>query len=247
MSEAFKKKTVGRDVISLLMDDTLIVGDGTLKIEKGHFFAKTKCADSGSVFGTGTKYENIKMRMVAEATEDLTLAVGDEAVDLGNPFEKNADDSWKRLLGYGRSKSVSKSKTTVDMTVDEDEYTDQQSDGLVSLSGSINGYKLNCPDDTSATAKLMSEFMGVVDQTSDDESEWSSKETTTPILTIAILYQKSINIGEKCEIEIIPCTFTSSEVSADYGSATSINFSWTGNAQSSNGVLPCTVMTKRLV
>jgi len=246
MGESFKDKTLGRDVIYCLLNETVIEGDGsTTKVLAGHLFAKIKVADTSSAIGTGTLYANIKLGKATMAQADITLASGDKVVDLGDPFELNSTGEMKYLVGFARSKSINYSKSTVDMTVDKDEFTDQRSDGLVAISGDINGYKLNCNESTSATFKLENMFIDIVVQNG-TTTEGSTYEKSTPIVVLALIWQKTINAGGLVEIDVVPAQITSMGDSADYGSATTRNMSWTGCAKSEKGVIPtkCHVTTK---
>ncbi|MGP1507253.1 MAG: hypothetical protein ACTTJW_00025 [Sphaerochaeta sp.] len=159
MGEVLKKST-GRDVWAMLLDDsTVIKGTGNNKLVSGHLYGiKAKGSDSG--LPAGSDVGNV---IFGQTGVEVTLKNGDEVIDLGNPFDV------ENLIGYARSKDITKSKNTVDMSVDGDlsDSADTRVDPTVSISGNINGYKVNGQPATSASRKIDAMFGKQIIQSAD--------------------------------------------------------------------------------
>ena len=225
------KKSTGREVWAMLLDDsTILIGDGsTVKTVKDHLYCIVAFASSSSVLPSGLKKGDCFFSLSA-----LTLGSGDKVIELGDIF------STDNLIGYARSKDISKTKSTVDMTVDGDlsDAGDVRVDPTVSISGNINGYLVNGLPATSASRKIDAKFGKQIIQASDNT--FTTVDKNDDISLIALIYIKSLR-DNSVDVDIVPCHFTSNGASTDYGSATSKSVAFTGCAESAGGVLPQTI------
>ena len=227
MASALKKST-GREVWAMLLDDSVtLVGDGsTVKTVANHLYCIVAIATGSSVLPTGLGVGDCFFSMSA-----LTLAEGDKVIELGDIFDTD------KLIGYARSKDISRTKSTVDMTVDGDlsDTGDIRVDPIVSVSGNINGYKVNGLPATSASRKIDAKFAKQIIEA--DDGTVTTMEKNDDVSLIALIYIKTLR-DNQCDVDIVPCHFTSNGDSTDYGSATSKSVAFTGCASSDNGVLP---------
>ena len=226
MASALKKST-GREVWAMLLDDsTILIGDGsTVKTVANHLYCIVAVGTS-SVLPSGLDAGDCFFSMSA-----LTLASGDKVIELGDIFDTD------KLIGYARSKDISRTKSTVDMTVDGDlsDIGDVRVDPIVSVSGNINGYKVNGLPVTSASRKIDAKFGKQIIEANDGTVTTLDKNDDTSL--IALIYIKTLR-DNQCDVDIVPCHFTSNGDSTDYGSATSKSVAFTGCSASDNGVLP---------
>ena len=222
------KKSTGREVWAMLLDDSTVINTAGA-LTKNHLYAIKAKASSGSGLPSGldegdTFYE-------VEKTTQTTLVSGDSVIDLGDPFDKT------KLIGFARSKDISRTKNTVDVTVDADEDSDVRIDPLVAVSGNINGYKINGTPATDAGRKIDAMFVKQIIEAADGTVTTIEKSDKTAL--IALIYIKNLRSDNSVELVIQPCVFTSNGDSTDYGSPTSKSTAFTGNALSENGVKPC--------
>lgn len=226
MSKALKKST-GREVWAMLLDDsTILVGDGsTVKTVAKHLYC-INAIGATTALPSGLKVGDCFFAMSA-----ITLGSGDKVIELGDIFDTN------KLIGYARSKDISRTKSTVDMTVDGDlsDTGDVRVDPTVSVSGNINGYKVNGLPLTSASRKIDAKFNKQIVEANDGTVTTLDKNDDVSL--IALIYIKTLR-DNQCDVDIVPCHFTSNGDSTDYGSATSKSVAFTGCASSDNGVLP---------
>lgn len=223
-------KSTGRDVWALLFDETTeLVGDGsTVKTTKGHLYAITAIASTSSALPSG-----LVKGQTFYSQSAITLGSGDKVIDLGSPFD---DDL---LIGYARSKDITRSKNVVNVTVDADEFDDNRVDPIVAVSGNINGYKVNNLPATSASRKIDAMFGDQVIEAADGTV--TTMDKNDKICLMGLVYIKELRANNEFEIDIVPCIFTSNGDSTDYGSATSKSVAFTGCAESEKGVKPCTL------
>lgn len=222
------KKSTGREVWAMLLDDstvTKVTVAGTLT--KGHLYCLI-----GK--GTGSSLPDVGKGYCFVATTALATVADDEYIDLGDIFDTN------KLIGYARSKDISRTKSTVDMTVDGDlsDYGDQRVDPIVSISGNINGYKVNGLPATDPSRKIDAKFAKQIIVADDNTVTTLDKDDDTSL--IALIYIKTLR-DNQVDVDIVPCHFTSNGDSTDYGSATSKSVAFTGCASSDGGVLPCSL------
>lgn len=229
MASALKKST-GREVWAMLLDETTEVTTGTLTAN--HLYGIKAKASSGSGLPSGLEVGDV---LFGQNGIDVTLVSGDIVIDLGDPFNED------NLIGFARSKDITRTKNTVDMTVDGDlsDYGDVRIDPIVSVSGSINGYKVNGLDATTASRKIDAMFAKQIIQASDGTV--TTVEKSDEIALIALIYIKDLRSDNSVDIDIVPCVFTSNGDSTDYGSATSKSTAFTGCASTPKGILPCTI------
>ena len=221
------KKSVGREVWAMLLDDSSVVSTGTLVAN--HLYAiKTRAAsDSGLPAGL-----EVGDAFFGQNGVTITLATGDSVIDLGSPFDT------EKLIGFARAKDISRTKSTVDMSVDGDlsDTGDVRVDPIVAVSGNINGLKVNGLAPTTASRKIDSMFVKQIVQAADG-TVTTIKKTDTPVL-IAFVYIKTLRADNSVDVDLVPCVFTTNGDSTDYGSATAKTTAFTGCAASPNGVLP---------
>lgn len=229
MASALKKST-GREVWAMLLDETTEVTTG--KLSANHLYGIKAKASSGSGLPSGLEVGDV---LFGQNGIDVTLVTGDIVIDLGDPFNED------NLIGFARSKDITRTKNTVDMTVDGDlsDYGDVRIDPIVSVSGSINGYKVNGLDATTASRKIDAMFAKQIIQASDGTV--TTVEKSDEIALIALIYIKDLRSDNSVDIDIVPCVFTSNGDSTDYGSATSKSTAFTGCASTPKGILPCTI------
>ena len=222
------KKSTGREVWAMLLDDstiTKVTVAGTLT--KGHLYCLI-----GK--GAGSSLPDVGKGYCFFATTTLATVADDEYIDLGDIYDKNA------LVGFARAKDISRTKSTIDMTVDGDlsDYGDQRVDPIVSISGNINGYKVNGLPATDPSRKIDAKFGKQIIVADDNTITTLDKNDNTSL--IALIYIKSLR-DNQVDVDVVPCHFTSNGDSTDYGSATSKSVAFTGCASSDNGVLPCSI------
>lgn len=229
------KKSSGREVWAMLLDEsTVIVGDGsTTTLAAGHLYAIKSKKSAGSALPAGLGEGDV---LFGQTGVTVTLAVGDDVYDLGDPFDTS------KLIGFARSKDITRTKNTIDMTVDGDignGVVDQRIDPLVSVSGNINGLKVNGLPATAASRKIDAMFAKQIIQAAD--GTFTTLDKSDAIVIVALVYINKLRADNSVDIDIVPCVFTSNGDSTDYGSATSKSTAFTGVAKSQNGILPCTI------
>ena len=228
------KKSSGREVWAMLLDEsTVIVGDGTKTLAAGHLYAIKSKASSSSGLPAGLGEGDV---LFGQNGVSVTLAVGDDVYDLVDPFDTD------KLIGFARSKDITRTKNTIDMTVDGDignGVVDQRIDPLVSVSGNINGLKVNGLPATAASRKIDAMFAKQIIQAAD--GTFTTLDKSDEIVIVALVYINKLRADNSVDIDIVPCVFTSNGDSTDYGSATSKSTAFTGVATSENGILPCTI------
>ncbi len=229
MASALKKST-GREVWAMLLDETTEVTTGNLSAN--HLYGIKAKASSDSGLPSGLEVGDV---LFGQTGVTVTLASGDIVIDLGDPFDED------KLIGFARSKDITRTKNTVDMTCDGDlsDYGDVRIDPIVAVSGSINGYKVNGLGATTASRKIDAMFSKQIIQASD--GTFTTVEKSDEIALIALIYIKDLRADNSVDIDIVPCVFTSNGDSTDYGSATSKSTAFTGCASSAKGILPCTL------
>ena len=229
MASALKKST-GREVWAMLLDEASEVTTG--KLSAGRLYGVKAKASSGSGIPSGIGVGDV---LFGQTGIDVTLVSGDVVIDFGNPFEE------EKLIGFARSKDITRTKNTVDLTVDGDlsDCGDVRVDPIVSVSGSINGYKVNGLPATSASRKIDAMFSKQIIQSSD--GTFTTIEKSDEVAIIALIYIKDLRADNSVDIDIVPCVFTSNGDSTDYGSATSKSTAFTGCSSSAKGILPCTL------
>lgn len=226
MPKALKKST-GREVWAMLLDDSVVItGDGSTTLAtKGHLYGVVAVDGSTSIpngIGAGDCFF---------AVSAITFKAGDKVIDLGDIF------ATTNLIGYARSKDITRTKSTVDMTVDGDlsDVGDIRVDPIVAVSGNINGYKVNGLPATDASRKIDAKFVKQIIEANDGSVTTLDKNDDASL--IALIYIKTLRDNE-VDVDIVPCHFTSNGDSTDYGSATSKSVAFTGCASSENGIIP---------
>ena len=227
MGKALKKST-GRDVWAMLLDDTTIVKVTTAgTLTKGHLYCVLGRGTGSNLPQVGTGYCFFAVSALATVTDD-------EYIDLGDIYDK------ANLIGFARSKDITRTKNTVDMTVDGDlsDFGDQRVDPIVAISGNINGYKVNGLPASDPSRKIDAKFVKQIVEANDGTV--STIDKNDDVSLIALIYIKSLR-DNQLDVDIVPANFTSNGDSTDYGSATSKSVAFTGCASSENGVLPCSI------
>lgn len=239
------RKPDGKDVLSYLLDDSVIIESTSTDptIKKGHLYAVLAYAESGSVL-PGTVVEEGGVQVFVPALEigkcffntdsNKTLAAGDKVVELGTML----DDA--KLIGYANSKDFTESKSTFDNSVDEDGADgDQGVSPMVSVSGNINGLRLNGKPLSSAVRIIDAKF---ADQIITSASGTTSvlKQNSDPEL-VAFVYGRPDGLGNDFDVKIVPVNFSSNGNSSAYNSATSKSVAWVATVKSRNGVKRCDV------
>lgn len=222
------KKSTGREVWAMLLDDSVVTTVATAgTLTKGHLYCFLAQGTSSNLPDVGAGYCFFAMSALA-------TVVGDKYIDLGDIYDVT------KLIGYARAKDISRTKNTVDMTVDGDlsDTGDIRVDPIVSISGNINGYKVNNLPATDPSRKIDAKFVKQIVEANDGTVTTLDKNDETSL--IALIYIKSLR-DNKVDVDIVPCHFTSNGDSTDYGSATSKSVAFTGCASSDNGVLPCSI------
>lgn len=224
MSNKALKKSTGREVWAMLLDDTEIKSGASTTLTKGHLYCVVAKGTNSTLPDVGVGYCFFAMSAIA-------LVADDEVIDLGDIYD------IEKLIGYARAKDITRTKTTIDMTVDGDlsDTGDVRVDPIVATSGNINGYKVNGLPATAASRKIDAKFVKQIIEDSDGSVTTLEKNDDTSL--IALIYIKTLR-DNQCDVDIVPCHFTSNGDSTDYGSATSKSVAFTGCASSDNGVLP---------
>ena len=145
------KKSTGREVWAMLLDDSTEINTAGALTENHLYAVKAKATTSGIPAGLAVGDCWFEVKVTSPATQ-TTLVSGDIVIDLGTLFDVTT------LIGYARSKDITRTKSTIDMTVDGDlsDVGDIRVDPIVAVSGNINGYKVNNLPSTSASRKMPS-------------------------------------------------------------------------------------------
>ena len=221
------KKSTGREVWAMLLDDSTHINTASQPLTLGHLYAVM-------ARGTGSNIPDVGIGNCFFCVVAISTVADDDVIDLGDIFDVD------NLIGYARSKDISKTKTTIDMTVDGDlsDVGDIRVDPTVAISGNINGYLVNGLPATSASRKIDAKFGTQIIEA--DDGTVTTLDKDDDISLIALVYIKSLR-DNQVDVEIVPCHFTSNGASTDYGSVTSKSVAFTGCASSEGGVLPCTI------
>jgi hypothetical protein len=155
------------------------------------------------------------------------LAAGDSVVPL-----------TLALLGFVRDKQLDASKTATDSTTDIDEVSDYISDGLVSKTGSLNGYDL----EDSPTRILSAQFQHTLKATAGAVGEADTivaTDISTPKQLIMIDWTGRAPVeGQEIKVDIFPATFTAMSQTSSTGSVKTLNFNFTVVADDGAGCKP---------
>lgn len=219
-------KKTGRDGLAYLgAKGTELVGaaEASPSLVVGTWYVSTGQAESGSKIPVTVGHFFV-------ASKADALVVGDKCVPV--TFS---------LLGYARSKSLDASKSVVDATTDIDDVSDFESDGLVTTTGSINGYDI-VGGSTSAVMKIKEQFAYTVYATAGSAGaadSISEVDISTPknLLMIDWTAREPVE-GASAEIDLMPVIFTQASKSVDYGSIRTLNCNFSVVSDDGAGVKP---------
>lgn len=141
------------------------------------------------------------------------------------------------MYGFARDKSLDASKTVQDATTDIDEETDQISDGLVTKSGTINGYDL--VDSPTATLKAQFQHTLVATASAGQADSIAKTEISTPKQLIMLDWTGGdVDEGDPIVVDIMPVIFTGMNKGASYGGVNTLNFNFSCVADDGAGCKP---------
>lgn len=189
-------------------------------IPAGSFGVVTKKAASQS------KFESYELNEPFYTPVEITPAAGDEAVVFKLAF-----------MGFATSKDISKSKETVDTTMDYDEATNKVTNGQVTVSGSINGMLVTEQvKGASATAAnlIKSRFGTLVEVDKTGNVSRLDGATTEKDMILVAWDVRNAKENDIVAITVAPVLFTSYAVNAAYNSSETMNVSFDGSATDEN-------------
>lgn len=206
----------GRESMAWVVSD---IKDATATVKAGNFGIVTGKASTDSAFAS---YE---INTPFYAAKDITLAESDTCKLLTLSF-----------MGFATAKDLSKSKETVDVTMDYDKETNKVTNGQVTVSGSINGMLLTeaLGADTTAVNLIKSRFGSVVEVGTDGTVKTVQADTTNKDIILIFWNVRNAKAGDLVSITVAPVLFTSLAISAQYNSSQTMNLSFDGSATDEN-------------
>lgn len=216
------KKTTGRDALAYFITKEEPQTTGSIVV--GSWYAVKGKAEADSVLPVALEPGDVFL-----CSAEKALATGDVVIPL-----------TRELIGFVRDKSIDSSKQTFDATVDEDDTADNQTDGIVAMSGTISGYDLVGKSKGDATSILKGRFSRTIYASiGSGEDTIEVEGVSAPIDLIQIdQFARDAKEGDPIEVLTIPCILTSNGKSSTYGSVTSLNIGFTGCAQDADGIKP---------
>lgn len=188
-------------------------------IKRGKFYWIAAKAATGSIFG------DMKVgRAFYAAKESETLAEGDECYEIS-----------LELLGQANSKELSFSKEAMDVTCDKDDLANYSSDGIVTISGSVNGYNLADRGYT-AIKKLRQMFSDVTVITSEGITTYEAN-TTKKCVLFFFWDIRDAKDGDTVMVHQVPAFVTEMGLGSEYGIGQTMDLSIQGCASDEEGHL----------
>ena len=188
-------------------------------LKKGHWYWVAAKAATSSIFGklnVGEAWACVK--------DSESLAEGDECYEIS-----------LELLGQATSKEMTLSKEPIDVTCDKDKMSNSTSDGIVTATGSIDGYNLIDRGYT-AIKKLRQMFGDVNVITSEGITKYTA-ETTKKCVLFFFWNLRDLKEGEIGQLNVIPAFVTEQGLGSNYGEGQSMNLSFQGCASDDEGHL----------
>lgn len=216
-------KTTGRDALSYAITKGTELTGSSSGILKGIWYYVTARDSSASVLPEKVAVGRAFLCSLAV----VALGAGDSVIPL-----------TLSLLGFARDKQLDASKTVQDSTTDLDDESDSLSDGLVSKTGSINGFDVV----DSPTSILKAQFEHTIIATAGAEGTAdviTATEKSTPKQLILIDWDGRAPVeGEDIIVDIMPVIFTQMSKGASYGGVKTLNFNYTCVASDEDGCKP---------
>lgn len=188
-------------------------------IKKGHWYWITAKAATGSIFGdmkVGKAYYSAK--------DSEELAEGDECYEVS-----------LELLGQANSKELSFSKEAMDVTCDKDDLANYSSDGIVTISGSVNGY--NLADRGYTAIKKLRQMFSDVTVIKKEGIETYEARTTEKCVLFFFWNLRDAKEGDIVMVHQVPAFVTEMGIGSEYGSGQTMDLSVQGCASDEDGHL----------
>ena len=214
-------KTLGNHGLAYLLTKGIKVTTGDL-VAGTWYYVVAKATESSAL--------PVRVGLPFPAASALTLASGDEVYPL-----------TMSMLGFARGKNLSASKNVTDATTDSSNgVSEQLSDGIVAMSGSISGHN-EIPAANSAQEKIIQMFQTYG---RDIEGTITVTELSTPVSLLMIdwtarrISPSGPSAGDQAEIDVMPVIFTTKNTDSDYGSVKGFNCDFTVTAKDDDGSEP---------
>ena len=188
-------------------------------LEKGHLYWVTAKATTSSIFGdinVGEAWACVK--------NSESLAEGDEC------YEINME-----LLGQANSKELTFSKEAMDVTCDKDKMANYAMDGIVTVTGSIDGY--NLMDRGYTAIKKLRQMFGDVNVINSEGITKYKAETTKKCVLLFFWNLRDLKEGETAQLHVIPAFVTEQGLGSNYGEGQTMSLSLQGCASDDEGHL----------
>lgn len=171
---------------------------------------------------TGSKFEGLKVGHAFYASSEVTLTSGDTAVEM--TFD---------MLGFATSKSLSMSKNATDVTADKDESSNFAPDGMVAVSGTVNGYDW-VEEGFTAISKIKTMFNDYIDFTGSSvtvhEGDYKSK------CCLAFFWDlRGAKDGDIMDVDFLPSIITGLDHDSSYQSGQTMDLTIQGCATDDEG------------
>ena len=196
------------------------------------------------------------------AVGDIVFVTGKAAsgsnfgdVEVGKPFIADkavttlpSGDTYVKMkpyfMGFATDKSINLSKNTTQITTDYDEADNYVSDGIVAVSGSIQG-SFMIEGAKYSTTMLKQRFIDII-QIADGAPTVHKAKTTEKDILMIIWNARDAKVGDELEILVQPAFFNSLALGGAYGSPNSFNLDFTGNATDENNFGGATIHVKNV-
>jgi len=178
-------------------------------------------ASTSSIFG------DVPLYNFFIANKSLTLASGDKCYKCTPHF-----------LGQATGKTVSASKNTTDVTIDYDAKTNNVTDGVVTLSGSISGsFVTETLASTSGVNILKKRFGNITEISAQGAATYEAAATDEKDILMIVWNGRDAAADDYIEFEIIPVLFTNLSKGGQYNSPQSFDVDFTGNDSDEHGYI----------
>lgn len=194
-------------------------GEEATTLKKGVWYAITAKASSSSKFG------NLDVGDLYFCSKDESaLSSGDKAVPMKKLF-----------LGQAQSKTLSESKSTSDVTCDKDKSTNNTCNGIVSASGTINGYDLIDTAEESGINYIRTLFNDVVTYKNGVPTKKTADRTAKTLL-LFVWDARDAEEGDLVSCDVAPSIITEKSRDSQYNSPQTMNLSFTVCDSDDDGV-----------
>jgi hypothetical protein len=208
----------GRESIAFILEPSATpVADSSASLAAGEFGFVLAKAASGA-------YKDIPKGKPILASAAMSGASGDSIVKC-TPY----------FLGFATGKSMSRSKTTQNVTMDYDAMQNNIVSDDVAVSGSISGFSVteSLADQYSAINIIKSRFGDIIENNEGTITVKEAAVTEKDILAIFWNW-RDCKVGDLVEVDVVASLFSNLSTDAAYQSGQSFNVDFTGNSGDEN-------------